>query len=348
MKPIIAITMGDPSGIGPEIILKALSQKGIYEKCRPLVVGSAAVLRKAAEVLNFGCSIHAVKNSEDALFHHGAIDVLDQNSIDLSALKIGKVSPDSGKAAYLAVEGAIRLAMNGQADATVTAPLNKEALHAAGYQYSGHTEIYADLTNTKHYCMLLIHENLRVVHVSTHVSLRQACDRCKQERELEVIRLAWQACRDMGIEQPRIGVAGLNPHCGENGLFGDEEIKEIRPAIERAIQEGMQVEGPIPPDSIFSKARGGFYDIVVAQYHDQGHIPLKVIGFVYDEAAHKWKSVSGVNITLGLPIIRTSVDHGTAFDQAWKGTASADSLVNAIDYAVLLAKHRTENVNEEA
>ena len=339
MKPVIAITMGDPSGIGPEIILKALSQSSIYDKCRPFAVGSADVFQKAVKALDMPCTIHAIKNSEDAVFCPGTIDVLDQNSIDINRLKIGEVSSDSGKAAYLAVEGAIRLAMTGKADATVTAPLNKEALHAAGYNYSGHTEIYADLTGTKHYCMLLIHENLRVVHVSTHVSLREACNRCKKERELEVIRLAWQACLDMGITQPRIGVAGLNPHCGENGLFGDEEIKEITPAIEQALQEGITVEGPVPPDSVFSKARGGFYDMVVAQYHDQGHIPLKVIGFVYDENAHKWKSVSGVNITLGLPIIRTSVDHGTAFDQAWKGTASADSMINAIDYAVLLAKH---------
>ena len=196
------------------------------------------------------------------------------------------------------------------------------------------------MTGTKSYTMLLVHENLRVVHVSTHVSLRQACDLVKKPRVLEVIRIADQACRQMGIQKPKIGVAGLNPHSGENGLFGKEEIEEIIPAITEAIDEGILAEGPVPPDSLFPKARGGWYDIVVAMYHDQGHIPLKVAGFVYDREHGKWETVSGVNITLGLPIIRTSVDHGTAFDQAGKGTASEASLLNAIEYAALLAGHQ--------
>ncbi len=186
--------------------------------------------------------------------------------------------------------------------------------------------------------MMLAHDGLRVVHVSTHVSLREACDRVKKDRVLEVIRIADQACKAMGIPQPRVGVAGLNPHCGEGGLFGKEEIEEIRPAVQQAKKEGINVFGPIPPDTIFSKARGGWYDIVVAMYHDQGHIPLKLVGFVFDQEKQAWRTVSGVNITLGLPIIRTSVDHGTAFDQAGLGTATEDSLVNAIDYAVRFAK----------
>ena len=230
--------------------------------------------------------------------------------------------------------------MNNEIDATVTNALNKEAINVAGHHFSGHTEIYAHYTDTKKYTMMLAHENLRVVHVSTHVSLREACDRCKKERVYDVIKIADEACKKLGIENPKIGVAGLNPHCGENGLFGTEEIDEIIPAIEKAQKENINVEGPIPPDTIFSKARGGWYDIVVAMYHDQGHIPLKVIGFIYNQEDKKWEAVAGVNITLGLPIIRTSVDHGTAFDQAGTGKANELSLINAIDYAITLANNK--------
>ncbi|MEF9955534.1 MAG: 4-hydroxythreonine-4-phosphate dehydrogenase PdxA, partial [Clostridium sp.] len=212
------------------------------------------------------------------------------------------------------------------------------------HHYSGHTEIYADMTGTKKYTMMLAHENLRVVHVSTHVSLREACDRVKKARVLEVIKIADQACRDLGIKNPKIGVAGLNPHSSEHGLFGREEEEEIIPAIEDAKAEGIDADGPVPPDTIFSKAKGGWYDIVVAMYHDQGHIPLKVVGFVYNQAEQKWDAVAGVNITLGLPIIRVSVDHGTAFDQAGQGIAKELSLMNAIEYSVLLAKSRKEKM----
>jgi len=232
------------------------------------------------------------------------------------------------------------IAMDGKVDATVTNPLNKEAMNLAGHHFSGHTEIYAYYTGTEHYTMMLAHKDLRVVHVSTHVSLREACDRVKKDRVLEVIRIADKACRDMGIASPRIGVAGLNPHCGEGGLFGREEIDEITPAIEAARTAGINAQGPIPPDTIFSKALGGWYDIVVAMYHDQGHIPLKVVGFVYDREKQAWSAVEGVNITLGLPIIRTSVDHGTAFDQAGTGKANELSLKNAIEYAVRFAANR--------
>ena len=188
--------------------------------------------------------------------------------------------------------------------------------------------------------MMLAHEDLRVVHVSTHVSLREACDRVKKARVLECIQLADEACRDLGVENPRVAVAGLNPHAGEDGMFGTEEIEEITPAIEEARAEGINVEGPIPPDSLFSKARGGWYDICVVMYHDQGHIPLKVVGFVYDREAKKWGAVAGVNITLGLPIIRVSVDHGTAFGHAGSGTQNELSLVNSIDNAILMAASR--------
>ena len=209
----------------------------------------------------------------------------------------------------------------------------------AGHHFSGHTEIYAHYTNTDKYTMMLAHEDLRVVHVSTHVSLREACDRVKKPRVLEVIRIADAGCRALGIEKPRVAVAGLNPHCGENGLFGTEEIEEIQPAIDEAMAEGICIpdKKPTPPDTVFSKAIGGWYDIVVCMYHDQGHIPLKVKGFVYNREAGHWDAVAGVNVTLGLPIIRASVDHGTGFGHAGSGSANALSLVNAMDYAIRMA-----------
>ena len=208
--------------------------------------------------------------------------------------------------------------------------------------FDGHTEIYATYTNTKKYTMMLAHDDLRVVHVSTHVSLRQACDKVKKERVLECIRIANNACKAIGIQEPKIGVAGLNPHCGENGMFGVEEIEEIQPAINEAMEEGINIpeKKPTPPDSIFSKAIGGWYDIVVAMYHDQGHIPLKVEGFKYNKDLKKWDAVSGINVTLGIPIIRVSVDHGTGFDLAGTGECNQISLVNSIDYAIRLAENR--------
>ncbi len=340
MKPIIGITMGDPCGIGPEITAKALSKASVYETCRPLVVGSARVLQQAAAIAGSKLSVRKVFGIAGARFECGTADVWDQDLVDVTRLERGKVSAEGGNAAYRAVEEVIRLALDGIVDATVTGPLNKEAMNLAGWHFSGHTEIYGALTGAKHYSMMLAEGDLRVVHVSTHVSLREACDRCRRARILDVIRLAHSACRSLGIPAPRVGVAGLNPHAGENGLFGREEIDEITPAVLDAVAEGILAEGPLPADTLFSKARGGMYDIVVAQYHDQGHIPLKLIGFRYDHASGGWSAVSGVNITLGLPIIRCSVDHGTAFDQAGKGSASDESLMNAIAYAVRMASSK--------
>lgn len=339
-KPILAVTLGDPAGIGPEITLKALADSSLYERCRPLVVGDALMLEHAKQFAGIPqLKIHAVERAEEAVFTPGTVDVLDMRLLE-KPVALGKVSKEAGNAAFQYVIKAIELAMNKQVDATVTNAFNKEAINLAGHHYSGHTEVYADKTATKSYTMLLAHENLRVVHVSTHVSLREACDRVKKQRVLDVIRIAHRACKDLGIENPKIGVAGLNPHSGENGLFGTEEIDEIIPAIHQAQQEGINADGPVPPDTLFSKARGGWYDIVVAMYHDQGHIPLKVLGFVYNQNEQRWEAVSGVNITLGLPIIRTSVDHGTAFELAGTGQASALSLINAMDYAILLSKNK--------
>ncbi len=339
MKNKIGITMGDPASIGPEITILALSDPAVYEACSPIVIGDAAVMDMALDDVGMRgkIRIHAVSDVSEALFTPGTIDVYDMQKVDIMRLERGKVSAMAGEAAFSYVVKVIELAMEGQIDATVTNALNKEAINLAGHHYSGHTEIYADYTHTEHYTMMLAHENLRVVHVSTHVSLREACDRVKKARVLECIRLADDACRQLGIAEPKIGVAGLNPHSGENGLFGREEIDEIIPAIEAARAEGYTVDGPVPPDTVFSKARGGWYDIVVAMYHDQGHIPLKLVGFVYNQALGRWDAVAGVNITLGLPIIRVSVDHGTAFDQVGTGKASPLSLVNSIRIADRMA-----------
>ena len=338
--PIIGISMGDPAGIGPEIAAKALSDKKLYEKCRPLVTGDASAMEQAVKIAKVNLKINAIAKPADAKFEYGTIDVVDLKDVDVSKLVHGKVSAMGGKAAFDAVKKVIELAMAEEVDATVTGPLNKEALNLAGYHYTGHTEIYAEFTKTKDYTMMLAEGKLRVVHVSTHVSLRQACDNVKKERVLAVIRLANNTMKEFGIANPRVGVAGLNPHASDGGLFGWEEEREIGPAIEAARKEGITVDGPIPPDTLYSKALGGQYDIAVAMYHDQGHIPLKLVGFTWNDAAQKWNSVSGVNITLGLPIIRTSVDHGTAFGKAGKGTATEESLVNAIDYAIQFAHQR--------
>lgn len=350
-KPILGISMGDPFGNGPEITVKALADKSVYDRCRPLVVGDVAsmeyAVKVAEKVSDIHLQIHPVKSVAEARFQYGVIDVYDMELIKPGDIPCDPAEPKpfglgatalGGEAAFQYVVKVIELAMAGEVDATITNALSKEAINMAGHHYSGHTEIYADYTHTSKYTMMLAHEDLRVVHVSTHVSLREACDRVKKDRVLEVIQIADKACRDMGIENPKVAVAGLNPHCGENGLFGTEELQEIKPAIEAARAAGINAIGPIPPDSVFSEALGGWYDIVVCMYHDQGHIPLKTVGFVYDREAQAWKAVEGVNVTLGLPIIRTSVDHGTGFALAGKGTSNELSLVNAIDYAVRMAK----------
>lgn len=340
MKKIVGITMGDPAGIGPEISLKAFAEPALYDKCNPLLVGDKSVIdHYLAEHPELAVAVNVISQPKEGSYTFGTIDLIDLKIVDMANFQVGEVSDVGGDAAFQYVKKVIELALAKEIDATVTNPLNKEAMNAAGHHYAGHTEIYADLTGTDKYTMMLADGNLRVVHVSTHVSLREACDRATKECVLDVIRIANQACKDLGIENPRVAVAGLNPHCGENGLFGREEIEEINPAVEAAKEEGIDVSGSLPADTLFSKANGGMYDIVVAMYHDQGHIPLKLLGFVYDQEAQSWKAVQGVNITLNLPIIRTSVDHGTAFDQAGKWTASEASLENAIDYAIRLAEH---------
>ena len=343
-RPIVGITMGDPAGNGAEITVKALANPVVYENSRPIVIGDANCMEQAVKIVGQEgkIRIHAVKEVKDACFEYGVIDVYDMGLVDMEKHIFGKVSKMCGEAAFQYVVKVIDLAMKGEIDATVTNALNKEAINMAGHHYSGHTEIYADYTNTSKYTMMLAHDNLRVVHVSTHVSLRQACDLVKKDRVLEVIRIADNACRALGIENPNVGVAGLNPHCGENGMFGTEEIEEIQPAIDAAMAEGICIpeKKPTPPDTVFSKALGGWYDIVVAMYHDQGHIPLKVKGFVYNRELKKWDAVAGVNVTLGIPIIRVSVDHGTGFGHAGTGSADELSLAYSIEYAIRLANNQ--------
>jgi 4-hydroxythreonine-4-phosphate dehydrogenase len=294
----------------------------------------------AAKQLGADVKINAIANVGEAKFEFGTIDVYDLKCIDMDTFEPGKVAPQCGNAAFVSIIKAIELAMAGEVDGTVTAPLNKEALNLAGHHFDGHTEIYAHFTGTKKYAMLLADEFLRVIHVSTHVSLREACDRVKKARIIEVTELISDACNQFGIKEPRIGIAGLNPHASDGGLFGWEEEKEILPAVEELRARGFNVDGPVPPDTLFAKARCGKYDGCVAMYHDQGHIPFKVVGFNWNKETGKMDSAQGVNITLGLPIIRVSVDHGTAFDVAGKGIASPSAMLLSIDYATRMAENR--------
>ncbi|MGD9929213.1 MAG: 4-hydroxythreonine-4-phosphate dehydrogenase PdxA [Mangrovibacterium sp.] len=339
-KIILAITMGDPAGIGPEIAAKAFHETSVYEQCRPLLIGNVQVMQEAVRLTGLELKINPVTEVGQARFTYGTIDVFDIPSDHLAEIKHGVVSAPAGDMAFRAVRKAIELAMNGEVDGTVTGPIHKEAINLAGHHFSGHTEIYAHYTGTKKYTMLLADEKIKVTHVSTHVSLRQACDLVKKQRVLDVIQLTHEALKRIGIANPRIGVAGLNPHAGDGGLFGTEEIEEILPAIQEAKKQGILAAGPYPPDTLFALANGGSFDGCVAMYHDQGHIPFKLVGFIWDEEKQAMKSVKGVNITLGLPIIRTSVDHGTAFEIAGKGIASADALLFAIGYAIKLYQNQ--------
>jgi len=339
-RPLIGISVGDPAGIGPEIAAKALSLSEIYELCRPLVIVEAEMMREAVRFSGLSQQIHTISSPREGFYKQGVIDVLDMKNINGRSIRHKVISAKYGRASYEYVKKVIELALSKEIDATVTGPISKEAINQAGFHYSGHTEIYADLTHTKDYAMMLVHKEFRVIHVSTHVSLREACNRVKKDRVCQVIMLGYDAVRRLGIEDPKIAVAGLNPHAGESGMFGREEIEEIEPAIKQAQRKGLMVEGPIPPDTVFSKMQGGQYDLVVVMYHDQGHIPTKLIGFQYDDKTKTWGSMSGVNITCGLPIIRVSVDHGTAFGKAGEGRANPESMIQAIHIAAQLALNK--------
>ncbi len=337
-RPILGITIGDPGGIGPEITAKALNEKKIYELSQPVVVGDYRVMEDVLRFTDLKITLHPIDKVQDARGVHGIIDILDLKNMPLDYLRYKQVTAEQGKASFEYVAKAIELAMRKKINGTVTGPINKAAIHAAGHRYAGHTEIYATLTGTQDYSMMLTHGNFRVTHVSTHVSLRDACDLVKKDRVMRVIDLTWEAIKNFGVSRPRIGVAGLNPHCGEGGMFGQEDEAEILPAVESSCRKGYDVEGPIPADTVFSKMKGGMYDAVVVMYHDQGHIPMKFLGFQYDEKAGQWGEMSGVNITLGLPIVRTSVDHGTAFGKAGEGRANPQSMIEAIQLGAMLSK----------
>jgi len=333
-KPIIAITMGDPAGIGAEIAVKTLQFKNIYDDAVPLVIGDLEVIKDAKNFIPSNLKLNEVLRPEDAKGEYGTIDILNLNNISLDDFKYGEVNTKAGKASIEYIITGIDLALEDRVQAVVTGPIHKEAINQAGYKYAGHTELFAERTKTKDYAMMLADKEMRVIHVSTHVSLKEAIERVKKDRIYKVIKHAHNAMINLGNDNPKIAVAGLNPHAGEQGLFGTEEIDEIIPAINKAQKENISVYGPIPPDTIFSKIRGGQFDIAVVMYHDQGHIPMKVTGFKFDKKTNKWTSVSGVNATIGLPIIRTSVDHGTAFGKAGEGRANEESMKDAINMAI--------------
>jgi 4-hydroxythreonine-4-phosphate dehydrogenase len=337
--PVLAITMGDPAGIGPEIAVKTFGDNHLYAVCRPLLCGNGKVMDKAINQLGAKLQINLINNVAQAKFELGCIDVFEIEG-DFSGVEQGKVTVAAGDLAFNSVVKAIGLAMDGKVDGTVTGPINKESLNLAGHHFSGHTEIYAHYTNTPKFAMMLADDHFRVIHVTTHVALREACDLIKTQRVLDVIKLMDSGLRQLGVANPRIGVAGLNPHSGDGGLFGNEDANEIAPAVAEAKNMGLSAEGPIPPDTLFALANGGKFDGCVAMYHDQGHIPFKLLGFQWDREKGIMKSVRGVNITLGLPIIRTSVDHGTAFEIAGKGIASPDALIHAVEYAVKFAHNK--------
>jgi len=326
-RPLIAITMGDPAGIGAEVSLKALREPNVYGLCRPLVVGTLGVLDQMRHVLQSAQHLQAVRSPAEGRYTAGTVDVLDLADEHPGPFLLGVAAKENGAAAVAYVERAIALALTCEVDAIATAPLNKEAMRVAGFPYDGHTELLAVKTGTKVYTMMLASGDFRVFHVSTHVSLRGAIERAKKGRVLQVIELAYREIQRMGAAEPRLAVAGLNPHAGEHGLFGDEEIHEIGPAVEEAKARGWNVSGPISPDTVFARAKRGDFDGVVAMYHDQGHIPFKMTEFEL-----------GVNVTVGLPIIRTSVDHGTAYDIAGKGVADPKNMVQAIVLAADMAR----------
>ena len=339
----IAITMGDPAGVGAEIIVKALSHIEIYKNCIPIVIGDRAALEDALAFCALPLELVEINDTECAEGKFGKIELINLQLLEKNGWEYKKNQANCGAASLAYIVKAIDLAMKNKVSAVVTAPINKKLLRMADIPYDGHTEIFAKYTDTKNFAMLLASKYLHVIHVSTHCSLKEACERVKKDRVFEVIRLADRGMRELGYETPRIVVAGLNPHCSEDGLFGDEEEKEIIPAIEQARNAGIQVDGPEPPDTVFVKCQAGQYDIVVAMYHDQGHIPLKLRGFQYDLQNDKYESVSGINCTIGLPIVRTSVDHGTAFGKAGEGRANEESMMDAIVAGVEMARNRGKN-----
>ena len=326
-KPAIAITMGDPCGIGPEVVVKALADPWVYASCRPLVVGNTYAMERAAELTGSPLRINTLEDTSTAGRDSGTVDVVDIGNLNPEDITVGKINPICGQAAMEWVTKAGQMAMAGTVEALATAPLNKEAASLAGYKSIGHMELLQELTGSKTVATMLMAKGLRVVHLTTHRSLRLACDYVKKDRILQFLQITHDSFVKWGFEKPRIAAAALNPHGSDGGLLGNEEAEEIAPAVADAQRQGINAIGPIPADIVFHHAIEGRYDVVLAMFHDQGHIPVKVYGFE-----------ESITANLGLPFVRTSVDHGTAFDIAGQGIATHASMLEAIRLAVALAK----------
>jgi 4-hydroxythreonine-4-phosphate dehydrogenase len=339
-RPLIGITTGDPAGVGPEVAVKALQVKELFELCRPFIIGDAGVIQHAVGTVKCDAAINAFPQPKTGIYQPGIIDLFDMHNVDCSRLQKKQISRMTGQASLEYIYKAIDLTLDKTIDAIVTGPIHKKAIHLAGCQFAGHTEIFSDRLGVQEFSSMLLVDDFRVMHVTLHTSLKNAIADLSQTRILKMIRLAHRSLREMGIENPRIAVPGLNPHSGDDGLFGDEEQTIITPAIEAARTEGIIVDGPVPPDSVFILARGGKYDLVVALYHDQGHIPGKFLGWQWNESLQRYTAMKGVTIVLGLPIIRTNPDHGTALAIAGEGIANSDAMVDAIKLAVRMYKGR--------
>lgn len=328
-KPKIAITMGDAAGIGPEVTVKCLAQPQVYQWCDPVVLGDARVINQAIALTNSAVKVHSIDNISDAKFAHGTIDVFDYHNIHVENLRMGVVDAKNGEAAVLYTKQAGKMCLDGKVEAMVSAPLNKESMRAAGYKYEGQTQILGELCGAKRYGMILLLGNLRLMLLTTHMSLREAIERVKKERIVSMVELAWENLLSFGLDSPKIAVAALNPHASEGGIFGDEEIREMVPAVEECSGRGINVVGPIPADTVFVRAKEGEFDLVIAMFHDQGLMVVKLLGFG-----------SAVTLLAGLPIIRTSVGHGTAFDIAGQNKADYKNLLEAIRVAAQIAVNK--------
>ena len=338
MAPIVGVTMGDPCGIGPEIVLKSLCDDKLHRHdCRFIVFGSSDVLREMVQKLALDIEVCSTKSVEEATVDAKRIVVYECSNFGPVGDRFGKELKEAGQAALDAIHRSAELVCAKEIQAVATAPVSKTSLHMAGCKVPGHAEIFAGHAKADIVATMLMHGEFRVVHLSTHVSLREACDLVKQDRIVTMTKLAHQALLAMGIKEPKIALAGLNPHGGDGGLFGTEEAEEIAPAAKKLQQLGIRAEGPIPADIVFSQALGGMWDAVLAMYHDQGHIPIKTASFSYDRKAKRWESTGGATLTLGLPFARTSVDHGTAFDVAGKGIAEPSAMREAIALAAKMA-----------
>jgi 4-hydroxythreonine-4-phosphate dehydrogenase len=331
--------MGDPAGIGPEVILKTLFSSRAKEAADMVVIGFPGPFERDARMLDLDIAVKKIDTPREIVFGENLLNLMVPDRRLSVPLQYGVVDARCGRAAALCIELSANLALSGEVDAVVTAPINKESLNLAGYNYPGHTEFYQSLTGAKDIAMLLSLGELRIVHVATHTSIRDIPSLIKKKRIVRTVQLLSDALKLLGIEKPRIAISGLNPHAGEAGMFGREEIEEIIPAVEELKAAGININGPISPDTVFPRGLSGEFDGIAAMFHDQGHIALKIAGFKLGDGK---RQVEGVNTTLGLPIIRTSVDHGTAFDIAGKGIASPLSMIEAVELASLMAKNRSQ------